>query len=112
MPITPDMSHAADAPRLASRNADSDRQVLRAAELLPPEDIAVIESFLIKPTAGMDDVQLAARTLLPLSIVDDRVKRLVGVGLLSQTLAKNGRTIYKLGSGPRDGRWRHARGAR
>lgn len=97
MPITPDMSAAANERDLSKGDSTSDKAVLRAAELLSPEDIAVIESFLVKPTAGMDDVQLAARTLLPLSIVDDRVTRLVGVGLLSETRAKNGRTIYKLG---------------
>lgn len=93
MPITPHM-HRDD--RLETGEGPPD--VLLAAEVLSAEDIAILEAFLVRPTAGMDDVQLAARTLQPLSIVNGRVEFLVRSGLLRKSVGrKNGRFIYRLG---------------
>jgi hypothetical protein len=71
--------------------------VALVAEYLASEDVAVLESFRVRPTIGLDDVELSARTLLPLSVVNERVGRLLKDGLLRESRSRSGRVVYVLG---------------
>lgn len=95
MPITPHMlrhGHEGDGP-----HRDGGESLEDLAEALPLEDIEVLRAFLTRPTQGLDDVQLAARTKLPLSIVADHAQRLVTAGLLNRHDTPTGRVTYIMG---------------
>ncbi len=70
--------------------------VERAVRDLSFEDIAIIEAFLVRPTLTLDDVQLAARTMLPLSEAKARASHLAAQGLLLKEIGSNGRALYSL----------------